>query len=449
MMHSNKDTSNFGGYHWGRGRGVLPFSGPCTPGKMNSVDSDANRVRFSTPVSHNIPPLEMSLSESTVALSNEQVKQLSSDISQSIKASLFPNRQLPTSTLCHDCQRCSHVDQCGTTIIDASKMNLVLKSGREPPYFRGDSSDKCSVFEWEDLMRAYLEKGNYSDQERIDEIINKLMGRARDVIQIWLRNSASVSRTGDVDMVFRILKQHFGGVISTGLPLADFYATKPYHNEGPFDYWIRLNKAADLAEQHLKSEGRTLQNRDMELAVMFIRNCPDKGLSMMFLSKPQREWTAAEVQDRLDEFVRDRKVYECQFSQQTASAVSTDVGGTPPCKTQVRAPGSAIEPDHATCESNTMDRILHMLEKALTCNTQSSKAVVHRKQNVKRPQVCKVCQSIDHSTVAHCRLHKLCFTCYLPGHTRDMCEMSTSQVRPNSSTVAVDGHSQRPSQGNY
>ncbi|KAL0152067.1 hypothetical protein M9458_052621, partial [Cirrhinus mrigala] len=64
----------------------------------------------------------------------------------------------------------------------------------------------CSVFEWEDLMRAYLEKGNFSDQERIDEIINKLMGRARDVIQIW---------TGDVDMVFRILKQHFGGVIST------------------------------------------------------------------------------------------------------------------------------------------------------------------------------------------------------------------------------------------
>lgn len=449
-MHSDKDASYFGGCHFGRGRGVLPFSGSCTPGKMNDVDSDANRVRFSTPASCDIPPLEMSLSEPTIALSNEQVKQLSSDISQSIKSSLFLNNQLPTSNLCYDCQRCSHVNTCGTTIIDASKMNLVLKSGKEPPYFRGDSSDKCSIFEWEDLMRTYLEKGNYSKQERIDEIINKLMGRARDVIQIWLRNSVSVVRTGDVDMVFRILKQHFGGVISTGLPLADFYATKPYQNEGPFDYWIRLNKAADLAEQHLKSEGRTLQNRDMEIAVMFIRNCPDKDLSMMFLSKPQREWTAAEVQDRLDEFVRDRKVYECQFLQQTASAVSDDMCGTPPCKTQVvRAPGSAVEPDHATCESNTMDRILNMLEKALTCNTQSSRAVVHRRPNVKRPQACKVCQSNDHNTVAHCRLHKLCFTCYLPGHTHDVCEMTTSQVRPNSSTAAVDSHNQRLSQGNY
>lgn len=448
MMYSNKDTSYFGSYHLGRGRGVLPFSGSRTPGKTNDIDFDANRVQFSTPVSYDIPPLEMSLSEPTVALSDEQVKQLSSDISQSIKASLFPNNQLPISNSSYDCQRCSHVNQCGTTIIDASKMNLVLKSGKEPPYFRGDSSDKCSVFEWEDLMRAYLEKGNYSEQERIEEIINKLMGRARDVIQIWLRNSASVSKTGDVDLVFRILKQHFGGVISTGLPLADFYATKPYHNEGPFDYWIRLNKAADLAEQHLKSEGRSLQNRDMEIAVMFIRNCPNKDLSMMFLSKPQREWTAAEVQDRLDEFVRDRKVSECQFSQQTASANSSDVCGTPLCKPQVvRAPGSAVEPDHATCESNTMDRILNMLEKALTCNTQSTRAAVHRKPNVKRPQVCKVCQSNDHSTVAHCRLHRLCFTCYLPGHTHDMCEMSTAQA--NSSTAAVDGHSHRPSQGNF
>lgn len=142
----------------------MPFSGSCTPGKTNDIDFDANRVRFSTPVSYDIPPLEMSLSEATVALSDEQVKQLSSDISQSIKASLFPNNQLPTSNSCYDCQRCSHVNQCGTTIIDASKMNLVLKSGKEPPYFRGDSSDKCSVFEWEDLIRAYLEKGNYSEQ---------------------------------------------------------------------------------------------------------------------------------------------------------------------------------------------------------------------------------------------------------------------------------------------
>ncbi|KAJ8349270.1 hypothetical protein SKAU_G00244000 [Synaphobranchus kaupii] len=46
----------------------------------------------------------------------------------------------------------------------------------------------------------------------------------------------------------------------------------------------------------------------MELAVMFIRNCPNKDLSLVFMGKPQREWTASEVQERLDEFLREHRV---------------------------------------------------------------------------------------------------------------------------------------------
>ena len=43
----------------------------------------------------------------------------------------------------------SQPEQCGTTVIDASKLNLLLHSDiNVPPYFRGDNSDKCSVFEW-------------------------------------------------------------------------------------------------------------------------------------------------------------------------------------------------------------------------------------------------------------------------------------------------------------
>ncbi len=63
------------------------FCGSRTPGETNDIDFDAHRVQFSTPVSYDIPPLKMSLSEPTVVLSDEQVKQLSSDISQSIRLS--------------------------------------------------------------------------------------------------------------------------------------------------------------------------------------------------------------------------------------------------------------------------------------------------------------------------------------------------------------------------
>ncbi|XP_030638855.1 V-set and immunoglobulin domain-containing protein 10-like 2 [Chanos chanos] len=76
----------------------------------------------------------------------------------------------------------------------------------------------------------------------------------------------------------------------------DFYATLPFHNELPFDYWIRLNKAIDTAEGALKRQGKILDNPAREVTVMFIRHCPDPWLALVFKCKPLEEWTTGEVQ---------------------------------------------------------------------------------------------------------------------------------------------------------
>ena len=49
--------------------------------------------------------------------------------------------------------------------------------------------DKYSLCEWEGLMRGYLDKSSNSGRVCVDKLVSRLMGRARDVIRIWLCNS--------------------------------------------------------------------------------------------------------------------------------------------------------------------------------------------------------------------------------------------------------------------
>ncbi|KAI2666752.1 Elongation factor G [Labeo rohita] len=103
--------------------------------------------------------------------------------------------------------------------------------------------------EWEELMQVYLNKKEVVDSERVEEVMNRLMGRARDIIKVCLGNRMV---TLTVDAVFTVLRHPFIDSSSSGMPLADFYSVKPYSNESPLDYWIRLNKAAEVAEQRLR-----------------------------------------------------------------------------------------------------------------------------------------------------------------------------------------------------
>jgi hypothetical protein len=103
----------------------------------------------------------------------ELVKQLCSEIGNQVAASLA-GAGASTSP-----------PQPIVEIPDWSKVNLILKSDvREPPHFRGDNTDRCTVTEWQELMQAYLKKKGCSISEQGQEIQDRLMGRAKDIVRI-------------------------------------------------------------------------------------------------------------------------------------------------------------------------------------------------------------------------------------------------------------------------
>lgn len=144
----------------------------------------------------------------------------------------------------------SRVGHTGTEAsFDAQSLKLVLQSDvKEPEYYRGDGSDKCTVHEWVELMSVYLRKREYSQECQAEEVLSRLIRRARDVVKIALRNYLKTDLSNGPAPIYDILKQHFSETAYSAMPLPYFYTTLPQKGESPFDYWIRLNRAIDVAE---------------------------------------------------------------------------------------------------------------------------------------------------------------------------------------------------------
>lgn len=420
----------------GRGRGVLRLaaamqSTPENPGVLGSKPFGSGREKGfddltnqtfsfapgSSPVTLSPSHVFSPDGEAASAQLTDLLRSIGSEIGESIKMSLMQNAasESPTVSTPDHIKNSSQSFQGCTTVTDASKLNLVLHSDVDvPPYFRGDKSDKCSVFEWEDLMQAYLRQKSSTNAEQVEVVMNRLMGRARDITKVWMRSNAKAT---DVSVIFSILRQHFGDTVHSDLPLADFYATTPYTNEGPLDYWIWLNKAAEVAERCLGSKGESMTDLSSHLVLMFIRHCPDRELALVFKTKPSRDWTASEVQDHLDEYLRDhmvgrsrgnRKVAITELSHEKVAVNEQTVLPTSKCVPEQ-------ECSKAVLENTTMDRVLSLLETALVSNTQ---AINYRsnKQISRRSRECQVCGNLQHDTRSHCRMHRLCFRCFSPEH---------------------------------
>lgn len=439
----------------GRGRGVLMYT-PLSKSTPNSqsvsqpghsaVEGDRH-VRLSDDVVRPLPftpgvsPVRPSLQnmiDSGIGSSPNQladlVKSIGAEIGESIKA-ILQQKGSPdqtTSVVSDRPQHVSHPDLCATTVIDASKLNLVLRSEvNVPPYFRGDNSDKYSISEWEELMRSYSLKQGYRGTECIEEVMNRLLGKARDVTKVWLRSNPNVK---DVNVVYSVLRRHFGDVVHSDLPLADFYAVQPLTGESALDYWIRLNKTAEMTEQCLVSKGEPATDLSRHAVIMFVRNCPDKELALIFKTKPPRDWSAQEVQEHIDNHRNVQMFCGSQISVQKEVAVGSCQGGIS-SDTQVgqsSTPSFRVTPANfsPSDEKCTMDRVLSLLEKTLSSNAQITHSPPQTKVR-KNIRDCKVCGSSDHSTSAHCRMHKLCFRCYSPGHIGANCSQSAPTQSPN------------------
>lgn len=235
-----------------------------------------------------------------VTILSDLVKQIGTSIGENIVSCL---KSIPASD----------VSMAQLATANLSKVNLTVShDSYEPHFFKGDNTDRLSVSEWEESIRVYLCKRGIVLCDRVEEVLGKLRGRARDVVTIGLRSRPSVDLKSGPQPVFDILRQHFDDSVTSFMPLADFYDTKPHSTETAVDYWIRLNKAMDSAVEGLKRQGKTLDNPSREVTVMFITHCPDTELSLVFSCKPLEEWTAADVQVRLDEHHRKKRLQQRQ-----------------------------------------------------------------------------------------------------------------------------------------
>ncbi|KAJ8367056.1 hypothetical protein AAFF_G00333510 [Aldrovandia affinis] len=190
--------------------------------------------------------------------------------------------------------------------VDPTQLKVVVQpESRPPPLYRGDQSELFSIHEWEDMMKSYMNRvACSSDSERSELIMSRLAGRARDVVKVSLRSCPRVSPAELPTTIVDILKRNFSEITFSSMPIKDFYATMPCDSESVMDYWIRLNKAIDVADECLHRRGKGVEDPSAEVVMMFICHCPDPSLAVYFQFKPVELWTAAEVQERLDGHVR-------------------------------------------------------------------------------------------------------------------------------------------------
>ncbi|KAI5614528.1 interleukin-1 receptor accessory protein-like 1-A isoform X1 [Silurus asotus] len=165
----------------------------------------------------------------------------------------------------------------------------------------GDRSDLFTVHEWEDMMYSYLNSKKCTDDaEAYDLILGRLAGKARDIVKVSLRSAPGRTTTVPSSTIFDILKRNFSELMYSNMPMADFYNTLPKADESPMDYWIGLNKAIDVADGCLRRRNKCVEDPAAAAVMMFVSHCPDPSLAMSLQFKPAEQWSATEIQERLD-----------------------------------------------------------------------------------------------------------------------------------------------------
>lgn len=183
---------------------------------------------------------------------SDMICQLSSQIGESIASKLLSSGVIGANdTNSITCQKQDNSCVNITSANESPRFNVIVKSEKEPVIFRGDNTDKYTVTEWVEMMKSYLRRHDYNIAMQTEGVMGKLMGKARDVVKIGLRSNPALNTTCSPDIIYNMLIRHFSST-SSCLPLQDFHSTIPLQKENAVDYWIRLIKAADMAEEGLK-----------------------------------------------------------------------------------------------------------------------------------------------------------------------------------------------------
>lgn len=427
-LSDSDDTPNVTPLVVGRGRGftTVPFSlGDCRVGHR-AADSSCELVAESQSVqctksSTSDPPIT---DVSLVDQMSDIVQQIGQRLADSILSHLTtPHTSSPASAT-YTCPEVAHetTDLPSSRSLDLSQVQLVApRQVKDPPVFRGESSDSLSVDEWQEAMQSYIKKSAILPENQAEEILMHLRGRAKDVVKFGVRNGG-IDVQHNPQAIYRLLHKHFSSTQCSSVPLADFYSTLPKDREDPYEYWLRLNKAADVVGNCLKEQGKSFENSGVEVARMFIRHCPCRDLALIFRTKTCDKWSAREVQEVLDEYHLGKGF---QSPPQTGNCVYVN-------KAEVSTNGTPCLADHeqrpaVSQDGSAIERLISMLEKMLLQGPGYARANA-RRQSARLPRIpglddtpCSICRDSSHSTLTHCRENRLCFMCHLPGHSRRNC----------------------------
>ncbi|KAI2646524.1 enzymatic polyprotein [Labeo rohita] len=214
------------------------------------------------------------------------------------------------------------------------------------------------------------------------------MGKAKDVVRVTLRCNSALNPVENPKVIMDILKQHFSDVSYSCMPLADFYGTVPLAGEGPVEYWVRLNKAVDLAEEALKRLGRRMEDPCQEAAMMFMKYCPDPTLASVFRFKAPEKWTAQEIQEQLDRYQTELKEQMSMKPKRHATTRHVTAHVQTSHEADEVDVGSPAEPDECSraspthtvqSDDNCMRTLISLLDRALSQNVQMPSHQPHSK----------------------------------------------------------------------
>ncbi|XP_057199298.1 uncharacterized protein LOC130559933 [Triplophysa rosa] len=413
---------------FGRGRGLFMFSPMPSVGRGRL---DYTPVT-STPMVdlETVQDVDCHLSPPPPQLSESELKQPSlKETNESMELIVEMVERMGRS-IGESIASCLESKMCVSNSTDSSVLNRVLKSEiKEPVCFRGDRAEPYTIHEWEAIVLSYLRKIGTPIEEQADEVMSRLMGRAREVVRVGLRSNPSIDLCKGPRPIFDLLKQHFSDTAYSNMPLADFYGTLPHASEDCFDYWLRLNRAMDMAEDCLKRQNKKTDDLSRELTVMFIRHCPDPELSLIFKCRPVEQWTAADVHARLEEYSREKRCGSVSRVPPAITLLKQEVAVLP-SETKVK---TTVNPEFDVYHTPSkepiepMERILAMLERVLENGQSRNQAGTERHlpksyRSRGRPTLpCEVCGDVGHTTHFHCRANHLCFLCYKAGHARVEC----------------------------
>lgn len=159
--------------------------------------------------------------------------------------------------------------------------------------------------------------------------------------------------------------------------------------------------------------------------MMFIKHCPDQSLSNVFKFKSAEKWSACEIQERLDEHMQERKAQTYAKSHSLYKTERRVCAQSPNVETSASNPDWSVPTSplaQSGSDTDCMKSLVSLLDRLVTQQTQFQASPHHQAttfQTYRKP--CRVCRSLDHSTVSHSRHEDRCLRCLTPGHWKKDC----------------------------